>query len=84
MTIIGKLFAQAGRHEVADRNADSNRSHPDCCSYPATINRSRFAYIGKHLAFCSHTSVFSLFVEPGSVFIVPFDPPADDSVQALS
>ena len=84
MTVIGNLFAQAGRHEVADRNADSNHSHPDCCSHPSTINRSRLTYIGEHFAFCSHTSIRSLFAESGSVFIVPFDPPSDDALQALS
>ena len=84
MTIIGKLFAQAGRHEVADRNADSNRSHLDCCSHPAAVDRSRLTHIGKHFAFCSHTSVGSLFVEPSSVFIVPFDPAAQHALQALS
>jgi hypothetical protein len=83
VTPIGKLFAQAGRHEVADRNADSNRSNPDCCSHPATIDRSRLTYIGEHRAFCSHTFIRGLFAEPGPVFIVPFDPPADDALQAL-
>ena len=84
MTPIGKLVAQAGRHEVADSNADSNRSYPDCRSYPATIDRSRFAYIGEHLAFCSHTFIRCLFAQPGSVFIVPFDPPADDALPVVS